>query len=487
MNFDLLNQLNILSFLVLLAYFAVLLLVVAREKKSRNVLDYFFGGRTMPFWALSITFIASWWGAGSALSTADLAYTDGLGAFWYYGVPVLISTFLMIVGAKGIRRVGYLTQGEMMRARYSSHTARLLSFMILVFMTFTAASQMVGIGDFFGTYMGMDYEVAVLLGTGIVLVYSMFGGFRGVVLTDIIQFVLLLFSALLVFAVAMKHAGGLEGIRQAALIQDKPHFMDFTAGASKYISYVITFGCAWMIQANVWQRISATRTDSDARKMTVMSFLMYIPLYLIVVYTGMAGIVLFETLPRGGVVTALVLDYMSPLLGAFVFVGISAAIMSTMDSLINTGAMTCALDLFPDAGSDRRKLLLSRVATLLITLLGLLISLTVRSILEVSWMASDVITTGIFVPLIAGFVWRRGNSSGALASMIAGMLYCGYNLLISMGVSLPSYWAPQSAAQVLTGVLLSAFVYVTVSLLTRPEYAKADAFIHAAHHSQKQE
>ena len=77
----------------LVLYFALLLFVVTREKKNHNVLDYFFAGRSLPFWALSITFVASWWGAGSAISTADLAYTDGLGAFWYYGVPVLLAPF----------------------------------------------------------------------------------------------------------------------------------------------------------------------------------------------------------------------------------------------------------------------------------------------------------------------------------------------------------------------------------------------------------
>ena len=112
------NTLQIASLIGLLLYFAVLLFAVSKDKANQNVLDYFFAGRSLPFWALSITFIAFWWGAGSALSTADLAYTDGLSAFWYYGAPVLIATFLMIVGAKAIRRVGYLTQGKMMAARY---------------------------------------------------------------------------------------------------------------------------------------------------------------------------------------------------------------------------------------------------------------------------------------------------------------------------------------------------------------------------------
>lgn len=379
------NTLQITSLIGLLVYFAVLLFAVSKDKANQNVLDYFFAGRSLPFWALSITFIASWWGAGSALSTADLAYTDGLSAFWYYGAPVLIATFLMIVGAKAIRRVGYLTQ-----------------------------------------------------------------------------------------------AGGLAPIAAAAAAAGKDGYMDITSGTSRYAMYIITFGCAWMIQANVWQRISAARTDRDARKMTVLSFFAYIPLYLIVVLTGMAGLVLFLTLPQGGVVTAVVVNYLPPVLGAIAFVGVSAAVMSTMDSLINTGAMTLALDLNTKEQDENKKLRFSRAATLLVTVCALLIALGVRSILQISWMASDVITTGVFVPLVAGFVWRRGNAPGAMASMVVGLSYCLYNLLISAGLPLPSFWAAQSAQQVILGVSLSAAVYVAVSLCTKPDYEKADAFIAAA-------
>ncbi len=470
-------MLKIISLISLLIYFAILLFAVTKEKKNNNILDYFFAGRVLPFWALSITFIASWWGAGSAISTADLAFEDGLGAFWYYGVPVLISTFLMILGAKAIRRVGYLTQGKMMEARYSKNVSYMLSIMILIFMTFTAASQMVGVGNFFGTYLGIKYELAVLIGTGIVLIYSMFGGFRGVVLTDIIQFILLLISAIGVFAVAMKNAGGFKNIYTVAMNLGKNDYMSITAGAEKYFMYVITFGCAWMIQANVWQRISAAKTDNDAKKMTVISFFAYIPLYLIVVFTGMAGLVLFDKLPDGGIVTAIVTEYMSPLLGAIVFLGISAAIMSTMDSLINTGAMTLAIDLNTKEISEKKKLKISKFSTLAVTMVALIISLRIRSILEVSWIASDVITTGVFVPLILGFIWRRGNSKGAFASMVVGFIYCTYNLMIGFGIPLPSFWKPQSAAQVILGVVTSLIIYVTVSLLTKPEYDKADRFI----------
>lgn len=373
--------------------------------------------------------------------------------------------------------LGYLTQGEMINARYSPLAAKLLSVMILVFMTLNAASQMVGIGNFFGTYLGMNYEIAVVVGTGIVLIYSMFGGFRGVVLTDIIQFVLLAISAFIVFIVAMINSGGFENIALTAEQAGLEGYMSFSAGAGKYMVYVITFGGAWVIQANVWQRISAARDDKDARKMTVMSFFAYIPLYLMVVLTGMAGITLFDEIPQGGVVTAIVTQYMNPVLGALVFVGISAAIMSTMDSLINTGAMTLSIDLVGKGESKEKKLKFSRFATLLVTGVALIISLRIRSILEIAWMASDIITTGVLVPLVMGFFWKRGNSKGAVASMAVGLIYCLYNLIIGFGVQLPSFWEQQSALQVILGVLLSLIVYVSVSLLTAPETEKAEEFI----------
>lgn len=461
----------------LAVYFGILLYLVARGKKGENTLDFFFGGRTIPFWALSITFMAAWWGAGSALSTADLAYEDGMGAFWYYGVPVLFSNFLMIIGARAIRRVGYLTQGKMMEARYSKLTSYILSILIFLFMTFNAAAQMVGVGDFFGTYLGLNYEVAVLVGTLIVIVYATMGGFRGVVLTDLVQFLLLVFAAFAVFVVGLSNAGGFSNIAAIAQKAGKPQYMSVLAGMKKYFVYVITFGGAWMIQANVWQIISATKNDTDARKMTVTSFFAYIPLYLIVVFTGMSGIALYKTLPQGGVVIAIVQDYMNPLLASIVFIGISAAIMSTMDSLINTGAMTLAIDFQFKQRTEKEQVKYSRIATLIVTAIGLIIAMKIRSILVTCWIAADIITTGMFIPLIVGFFWRRGNSYGANASMVWGLCFSTYNFIISFGVKLPSFWEPQSAYQDIIGISVSAIFYIVASLLTKPEYEKADKFI----------
>lgn len=470
---------KVFAFIGLIIYFLVLLFVVIRKDKNKDKYDYFFAGRKLPSWTLAITFVASWWGAGSALSSADLAYNDGIGAFCYFGMPVLVSAFLIILGAKGIRRIGFFTQGKMMEERYSKSVSKMLSVLILIYMIFNAASQMVGIGDFFGTYLNINYEYAIIFGTVIVLIYSMFGGFKAVVLTDIIQFVLLTVSAVVVFIYAFKNAGGISTIKAVSLEQGKPDYLNMFSQMKKYMVYIITFGCSWMIQANVWQRISAAKNDKDAKKMAILSFFIYIPLYLMVVLTGMAGIVLYKNFPEGGMITAIVNDYMSPIVGTLVFIGISAAIMSTMDSLINTGAMTLSMDLYKGKNKEE-EIKNSKFSTFIVAGIAFLIAVKIRSILQIAWIASDIITTGVFIPLVLGFFWTRGNSKGAIASMIGGFLYCIYNLMITLGINFPHYWEHNSAEQVIFGMILSLILYVGVSLVTYPENEKAIAFIEKA-------
>ncbi len=469
------DSLKIFSVIGLLLYFVILLTIVVKEKKSNNVLDFFFAGRQLPFWVLSITFIASWWGAGSALSTADLAYVDGIGAYWYYGVPVLIATLILIFLAKTIRSSSELTQGGMMTKRYNKLVGKTLSLLIMISMTLSAASQMVGVGNFIGSYLEFDYSTAVFLGSTIVLIYSIFGGFRGVVLTDIVQFTLLLTSAVAIFIVAYNNAGGWSGIEAKAMLDNNSGFMSFFDGMYTYGAYVLTFGFGWSIQPNVWQRVTASRNEKDALRMALISFIAYIPLYLIVILTGMAGYVLFDEMPNGGIVSGIVNEFMHPVIGAVAFVGISAAIMSTMDSLINTAAMSLSIDMGFFKDDKQKQLAFSRVSTLIVTVIALFIALRIPSILTISWIASDVIVTGVFVPLIAGFFWKRGTWQGAMASMVMGGAFCFYNLFISLGANLPRFWEIESPEQVALGAFVSSLFYFAVSLMTKTQTEESKA------------
>ncbi len=472
---------------LLIGYVMLTALIGWFSRKARSGEDYFLASRRLPSWLLAITFIASWWGGGSAIDLVDHANRDGISTFWIYGVPVLISTALMFLFAPGIRRVATISQPEIMERRYDTPSATMLTIFIIIFMTIGSAIQVIVLAKFFSSFFGMDYALGAVIGTSCVLFYSLFGGFRGVVLTDLLQFCFFLFASVFIFILAYNHSGGFSSMMDVVSTKGMEGYTDFMHNIGDNIAYVLTFGTSWMIQANVWQRISAARTPRSARKMMGISFFVFIPLYLLVTLTGMLSLGLYaDGVPQGGVVADMVLRYGSPALGALIFVGLTSAMMSTMDSMFNTGALALTVDIYKrhinPTASPRRVVLVGRLSTLVIALLSLYIGIKVEEVLVISWIGADFIATGAFVPLVLGFLWKGGTSKAAFVTMCYGLVFSTYNLLVAIGVELPVAWEIASAQQALIGISGAFVVFVGVSILTASseERMRAQGFIDAA-------
>ena len=176
-----------------------------------------------------------------------------------------------------------------------------------------------------------------------------------------------------------------------------------------------------------------------------------------VVYTGMFSSVVYDSVPKSGVVPTMISSLSNPYLSALLFVGLCSAIMSTMDSLINTGALSLTVDIYqkyinPKA-SSAHNVFVGRLSTLIIGAVALMIALQIRSVLTIAWIGSDFLTSGAFIPLVVGFLWARGTSKAAIVSMIFGLLFSTYNLLVVLGLNLPVAWQLASAEQGIIGIL----------------------------------
>ena len=457
-----------LSILFLSIYIVVVLLIGIRNSGSKSSADYFLASRRLPAWLLAITFIASWWGGGSAIDLVDHAYRDGLASFWIYGVPVLFATLMMFFLAKKIRRSETLSQPQLMERRYGPTAGLLLTVFILVFMVLGAAVQVIVVGHFFQSFFGISYAMGALLGTSIVLLYSLFGGFRGVVLTDFLQFVFFLLGGVALLFYAYQESGGWEMVAKVAAAKGKTDYMSFWSLAPDYAVYVLTFGTSWSIQANVWQRIAAARTERSAQGMMLRCFFAFIPLYLMVTLTGMFSSTFIDEVPAGGIVPYLIGLVEHPWVAALIFIGLASAIMSTMDSMLNTGALSLTVDIYQKhlrpTATPRESVWIGRLSTLAISLLALLIGLRMESVLAVSWIGADFLATGAFVPLVCSFFWRGGTSRAAVVSMTFGLLFSLYNLAVALGAPLPTAWETASMQQALIGMTTSALLFVSVSL-----------------------
>lgn len=159
--------------IIFLALYVIAIIAVGLfNSKSQDSEDYFLASRKLPAWLLAVTFIASWWGGGSAIDLVDHAHQNGLNSFWIYGVPVLIATALMFLFASGIRNIGTISQPQLMRQRYNDNVSLLLTIFIIIFMIIASAVQVIVIGKFFHAFFNVSYQTAAILGTLIVLTYS---------------------------------------------------------------------------------------------------------------------------------------------------------------------------------------------------------------------------------------------------------------------------------------------------------------------------
>lgn len=474
---------KITAIVFIFVYFAVLLYFGVKGRKKDSSDDYFLGSRSFSPWVLALTFIASWYGGSSCIVSSNEAFKSGISSFWIISAPNALAPFILIFFAIWIRNLRITSMVEAADKRYKSPAVNgVLTFIVAWYMITFAASQVVAMGKFFSAYFGFSYAAVCLLGTIVVMIYAFFGGFRGVVLTDNVQFYLLTAAMLLLATVAVFAAGGFGNIVNVLTEKDASNsvgYFDLFKNIGASLMYLVSYGLGWTISADAWQRINAARSASDAKKMLQIVVITFIPLGSLSLIIGLAGATLYDTLPEGGILPALITTYLNPFLAALVFVGIGAAIMSTMSTAINTGAMTLAEDLYKkvDPNASPRKLVIAgMVSTIIVTVFALVIALRLSNILWVLWMSADILCCSGLCLLLGGFLWKRATKEGALLSMAGGGLFVLYNQIVDLGVKLPTFW-PGWPYRLLVGLAIGIVLYVVGSLLSQPDNETSEAFL----------
>jgi SSS family solute:Na+ symporter len=478
-------QLIALIFLVI--YYAFIIGLSLYRRMVKSEVDYFLANRTFPAWILAFSYAASWFGGASAIVSADKAFAGGWSAYFVMGGPTICSGIVLIFFAKRIRMFAPLSQPEMTEARYN-RTARIIqSIIIFWYMITWAASQMIGAANFVSGFFGMTYTAALFVVVVVVWFYCMFGGFKSVVTTDLGQFIWIVIALIIVLFTVIGHSGGMGNVRSAVAARDIPNFFNVFGNAKFSLFFIISFSFAWVISAEIWQRFSAARSVKEAKKVSRGALIINIPLYFFAVVIGIFAVSLYAEKPDTNIMAAVIRDYVPWFLAGIAFAGLLAAVMSTMDTALNTGALVLTEDIYhrvinPNA-SDKQLVTFGRVAVTIMAACGIFISLAIRDLLWVLWMASDILAAGVFWPLILGMYGKWGTSKGAISSMLVGGAFTLWHYLIDLGVKLPSIipaWPGRSwPFSVFWGIVIGFVFYTVISLLTQSpeEKMKAETFM----------
>ena len=440
------------------AYSLLLLLVsIGFSRRMKNLEDFFLASRKLPFFLVYLSLTASWIGASSTIISVDEAFSHGVSSFWIMGLPAVltVAVFAFFLSAP-IRRLPIITLPDLVEIRYGRIVRHMAAVLIVWYMTVLAASQMTALGSFLMPLIGKSYFTCILLGTCVVLIYSVLGGFFSVALTDGIQFLFLSIGFICLFVFLTGKASFGELITFASQ-EGRPDYFNFFFEVKRNLWILISFTLAWIISPIAWQRIQAARSDHAAKKGLMAAGGTFLVFYGIVLMAGMLAWAVYKDLMPGQNTLSMMISSKTDLmLGGIIFTAIAAAIMSTLDTAINTGAMSLTRDIyqrifFPEG--IKRVVLASRSMTLLIAGIALLIASQIRSILLSLGLASEIMAVGFFIPGIAMIFMRKKAPWAGFLSLALGILFSLTGFLSQMGVI--SKILPEWPYSVLYGLLLS--------------------------------
>jgi len=467
----------VIAFLV----FSLVLGLLLTRRAGKGVEEFFLSGRSLPWWLTGTSMVATSFSADTPLAVSELVRTHGVAGnwlWWCYGFGGMLSVFIF---ARFWRRAEVLTDAELTEVRYAGTGARLLrGFRGFYFSTVRNCLVMGWIILAMATLLtailpGMNRVHTVAISCAIALVYSVLSGFWGVVITDLFQFVLAMTGAVAAAVFALRKVGGLDGL-VAALGPERFEAMasPFPSSGAEWLpfsAFLIYCTMLWWCTDNadgggiIVQRMSASRDEREAVRATLwFQFSHYALRTWPWVIVALASLVLLPDMTdHKAAYPATAFAVLPPIWRGIFLASLLAAFMSTLVTHLNWGASYLVNDIYrrflDRSASEKRLVLVSRLATVLLMIGGAFVALRYRTITG-AWILTISLGAGAGIVYVLRWFWWRVNAWSELSAMLA-------SLAVNAGLRL---FAPELAfPYTLPWIVgLSASVWVPVTFLTRP-------------------
>jgi solute:Na+ symporter, SSS family len=450
----------------IIGLYLILIVVVGyiiQRGADKNIDSYFLGGRKMPWWMLGASGMAANVDISGTMINTALIYALGTFAIFieFRGGVVLILAFLMVLMGKWNRRSGVMTLAEWMHLRFGKTRqgdfARLISAIASLILTIALISYFaIASGKFAAEFLNIDWRVAAVIMVAIAGSYCVASGLYAVVWMDVLQGFIILAVTVFICIKAFTTAqvgdviqtsvplldGGYEIITttyrqwtsmlppaRLNLPGDYSIYNLFGVAISFYFLKAVLEGFGGG-NSYMAQRFFACKNDKEAGLTSLFWIILLMfrwpltaSLALLGVYYGMNHGVITD--PEQ-VLPIVVNTYMPLGIKGLVVAGFIAAAMSTVDATVNAGASYWVRDIFqgyinPNA-SEKTLMIHSKLSTVVILILGLAFSFTVRNVNEIWGWTMMGIASGVLIPQLLRWYWWRFNGYGFAIGTFAGTL-----------------------------------------------------------------
>ncbi len=458
-------------------------------KRVHNTADYAVAGRSLPLAVVIATTFATWFGSELVLGVSARFVEGGLSEV--VEDPFGASMCLVLVGlffAYRLYQKNLITLGDYYRQRFGRTVEVVCSGIIIFSYLGWVAAQITALGLVFNliTQGALSVTAGMVLGTVVVLVYTLFGGMWSVAMTDFVQMIVIVVGLSLIAWFAADLAGGAGKVVEFAAREGKFRFFPVNGGVKEWTFFfaaAITMMLGSIPQQDVFQRVMSSDSARTARIGPVVGGLLYLLFAFVPMFIVMAAVMVMPEAAQAllhddpqKLLPTLVMERMPLALQIAFFGALLSAIMSTASATLLAPSTTFVENMLRNLRpgmSDAATLKAMRISVVVFTAIVLVYAITMQgtSIYEMVSGAYQVPLVGAFVPLVFGLYWRRATTQGALCAVALGL---GVWLLFMLTPALSEAFPQQ-----LAGVLSALLGMVTGSLI--PQWT-ADRKGHVHHY-----
>jgi len=460
--------------------------VVSARFRTGSLSEFFLGGRRMKDWVVALSAVVSGRSAWLILGMSGMAYTLGVSAVWAVVGYIVIELFLFMFMGKRLRRYTQtsesITLPDFFEARFKDnfHILRVVSVVIIViFMVAYVSAQFNAGGKAISASFGLTTTQGLWLTALIVLAYTMLGGFFAVSLTDVVQALFMILGLVVLPVVAILDFGGLGRVIEAVRLQDMNLVSPWAIGLVGAVGF-LGIGLGSSGNPHILVRYMSVESPQGLRRAALLGTVWNVVMAWGAVLVGLVGRAYFplkSQLPSADterLFPHLALQHLHPVLFGLTVAAVFAAIMSTADSQLLVAASGITRDIYQKLfrrGSiitEKRMVLLSRIAVLVLTLIAIGLGAIAKEL--VFWLvlfAWGGLGASFGPAVILSLFWKRTTKWGILAGLISG------TLVTIIWKTTP--FLKQMIYELIPAFLISAILVVIVSLLTTaPEGAERE-------------
>ncbi|MBA6337750.1 sodium/proline symporter PutP [Colwellia sp. BRX8-7] len=465
-------------------YFIVMIGIglYAFKKSTSDAAGYMLGGRNLSPSVTALSAGASDMSGWMLMGIPGAMYVTGLSSIWIAVGLVIGAYFNYLIVAPRLRTYtevanDSITLPDFFENRFNDkrHLLRVVSsIVIIVFFTLYTSSGIVAGGKLFESSFGLDYEVGLYVTAGVVVLYTMFGGFLAVSLTDFVQGCIMFVALVLVPFVVISDIGGVQAMNDVIHSIDAEKFNMFNGVSALAIISAMAWGLGYFGQPHIIVRFMAIRSVKDLPAARRIGMTWMIVSICGAMATGFAGIAYVaktgtELTDPETIFVLFSQVLFHPLISGFLLAAILAAIMSTISSQLLVTSSSLTGDFYQaflnkDA-TDKQLVFVGRLSVLLVAIVAISLAYdrnsSILSLVSNAWAGFGA----AFGPLvILSLYWKKMNKQGALAGMLTGAITV--LIWIYAPITVGGELLSSVMYEIVPGFILSTIAIVVVSNLT---------------------